>query len=365
MSMNRWMKVSCVALVAASGCTGSQVDPELEIQLSGKVLKEDGQPLADTLLKMNRSANSSCLFSLFGGLDWKSMKTKTDGTFSEELLGADTQAGGLARCFEVRIPRTGTGGNYGYASFIIQTEAVQLPLLQQWTGKPSAAAGADGVSVSYEGLTATQTGNSGTHTLTVTDSSGSIWVSRNVSSPVPLNDDLLEDAANLKARASILREAELNKTKFSLYNEGDDVALPKRARVPLSRGASCTYPEAPATCPMTDGNLSSVVNFKQGTLEVAIPLPQPKVLRKAVVRKLDMSFGATTKELVLEGSTDGSTWVVLANLLGSQSIVQPFYEATLSHPTALSHVRLRAAGTPINAENPFYIAQLSELSFFE
>lgn len=363
--MNRWMKVSCVALVAASGCTESQLDPEQEIQLSGKVLKEDGQPLADTLLKMNRSANSSCVFSLFGGLDWKSMKTKTDGTFSEELLGADTQASGLARCFELRVPGTGTGGNYGYASFIIQTETVQLPLMQQWTGKPSAAAGADGVSVSYEGLTASQAGNSGTHTLTVTNSTSSIWVSRNVSSPAQLNDDLLEDAADLRATVSIRREVEIDKTKFGIYNEGSNVALPRRARVPLSRGASCTYPEAPATCPMTDGNLSSVVNFKPGTLEVAIQLPQPKVLRKAVVRKLDMSFGATTKELVLEGSTDGTTWVALANLLGSESLLQPFYEATLSHPTALSHVRLRAAGTPINAENPFYIAQLSELSFFE
>ncbi|OJT16756.1 hypothetical protein BO221_49020 [Archangium sp. Cb G35] len=359
------MKVSCAALVAASGCTNSQVDPELEIQLSGKVLKEDGQPLADTLLKMNRSANSSCLFSLFGGLDWKSMKTKTDGTFSEELLGADTQANGLARCFELRVPGTGTGGNHGYASFIIQTDTVQLPLLQQWTGKPSAAAGADGVSVSYEGLTASQAGNSGTHTLTVTRSSSSIWVSRNVSSPAPLNDDLLEDAADLKASVSIQREAEIDKTRFSLYHNGSDVALPKRARVPFSRGANCTYPEAPATCPLTDGDLASTVTFPAGTLEVALQLPQPKVLRKAVVRNLDMSFGATTKELVLEGSTDGTTWVALANLLGSEFNVYPFYEATLSHPTALSHVRLRAAGTPISEDRPFFIEHLSELSFFE
>ncbi|HEY0095520.1 MAG TPA: hypothetical protein VGB96_14410, partial [Archangium sp.] len=136
MSMNRWMKVACAAVVACSGCTESQVDPEQEILLSGKVLKEDGQPLADTLLRMHRSGNSSCVFSLFGGLDWKSMKTQADGAFSEELLGADTQAGSLARCFELQIPGTGSG-NYGNASFIIQTEKVELPLLQQWTGKPS------------------------------------------------------------------------------------------------------------------------------------------------------------------------------------------------------------------------------------
>ncbi|WP_375772246.1 hypothetical protein NR798_15600 [Archangium gephyra] len=364
MSMNRWMKVACAAVVACSGCTESQVDPEQEILLSGKVLKEDGQPLADTLLRMHRSGNSSCVFSLFGGLDWKSMKTQTDGAFSEELLGADTQAGSLARCFELQIPGTGSG-NYGNASFIIQTEKVQLPLLQQWTGKPSVATSADGVSVSYEGLTASQAGNSGTHTLSVSKSSSPIWVSRSVSSPAPLNDDLLEDAADLKAAVSIRREVELNKTKFDLYNKGDDVALPKRTRVPLSRGVSCTYPEAPVTCPLTDGDLASTVTFPQGTLAVVLQLPQPKVLRKAVVRNLGMSFGATTTDLVIEGSTDGTLWVPLANLRGGESIVHPFYEATLSNPTALSQVRLRAAGTSFSADRPFYIERLSELSFFE
>ena len=370
MSMNRWMTAACAAVVASSGCTGSQVDPEQEILLSGKVLKEDGQPLADTLLKMNRSANSSCIFSFFGGLDWKSTKTQANGSFSEELLGADTRSGGLARCFELRIPPAGTGGNSGYASFVIQTDTVQVPLLQQWTGKPTVATQADGVSVSYEGLTASQAGNSGTHTLVVSKSSNPVWVSRNVSSPVPLNDDLLEDAADLKGTVSIQRDVELNETKFDIYNEGDDVALPRRGRVPLSRGAGCTYPEAPATCPLTDGDLASTVTFPQGTLAVTVQLAQPKVLRKAVVRNLDMSFGATrTTELVLEGSTDGTTWVPLANLGGIGSgtivIVHPFYEATLSHPTALSQVRLRAAGTSLSDDRPFYIEHLSELSLFE
>ncbi|REG28953.1 hypothetical protein ATI61_108496 [Archangium gephyra] len=363
--MNRWMKVSCAALVAVSGCTGSQVDPELEIQLSGKMLKEDGQPLADTLLTIHRSANSSCIFTLFGGLDWKSVKTKTDGTFSEELLGADTQAGGLARCFELRIPGSGAGSG-GYASFLIQAETLQVPVLQQWTGKPTAAASADGVSVSYEGLTASQAGNGGTHTLFVRQqSSGRVWVSPEVSSPVPLNDDLLEDAADLRATVSIFRQVEANKTRFSIRNEGSEVALPKRGRVPVSRGAGCTYPEAPATCPFTDGNLGSTQSLPAGTLAVTVQLPAPKLLRKAVVRNLSMPIGSTTTELVLEGSTDGSTWVALANLRGSESLIQStFHEVALSHPTALSQVRLRAAGTTSDS-TPFRIEQLSELSLFE
>jgi hypothetical protein len=367
MSMNRWMKVTCAALVACSGCTQSQVDPELEIQLSGKMIKEDGQPLADTLLNINRSANSSCVFSFFGGLDWKSVKTKTDGTFSEELLGADTRAGGLARCFELQIPGSGAG-SYGYASFIIQTETVQVPVLQQWTGRPSAAASADGVSVSYEGLTASQAGNGGTHTLTVRKKSSgtvssTVWVSRQVSSPVPLNDDLLEDVADLEATVSISRQVESNKTQFTIRNEGGAVALPKRGRVPVSRGAGCTYPEAPATCPFTDGDLSSTQALPAGTLAITLQLPEPKLLRKAVVRHLYVPIDATVTELALEGSTDGTTWVTLASLLGSESALSSFHEVALSHPTALSQVRLRAAGS--TRDNTFRIYQLSELSLFE
>ncbi|MFY0565701.1 hypothetical protein ACN28E_17910 [Archangium lansingense] len=361
MSMTRWMTVTCAAAVVFSGCTESQIDPEMEIQLSGKVLKEDGQPLANTVLMMNRSANSSCVFSLFGGLDWKSMKTGTDGAFKEELLGVDTRAGDLARCFELKIPGTGTG-NYGAASFIIQTEAVQVPPLQQWTGKPMVAADTDGVRVTYEGLTASQAGNSGSHSVTVrTKSDGYVWVSNDVSSPATLNDDLLEDAADLKATVSIRREVTLDKTTFSIRHDGDPVALPKRSRVPVSRGASCIYPEAPTPCALTDGDLSSKVALPNGTLSVAIQLPQPKVLRKAVVRNLTILAGLTS-ELVLEGSTDGTTWVLLADLREGLS-VRSYYEVALSHPTALSQVRLRTAGSS-NATD-YDIDSLSELSLFE
>ncbi|PTL82773.1 hypothetical protein DAT35_18585 [Vitiosangium sp. GDMCC 1.1324] len=353
------MTAACAAAMASAGCTKSEVDPEATITLTGKVLKEDKQPLANTLLHINRSTNSECIFSFFGGIDWKSVKTSADGSFTQELLGDDTRSGSLARCFELQVP--GGGANsYLYAQFLIQSENVQLPTLQQWSGTPSAVAAADGASVSFKDISATQDGVTGEHVLHVeTKSSGSVWTVTSAHSPVLLNDDLLEDAADLEAYVSVYRKVEGSKASFTIYNQGETVALPRRSRVPASRGASCTYAGAPATCPLTDGNLSSGASFQQDVREVVIQLPKPKVLRKAVLRNLGMSL--TPSELVLEGSSDGTQWVGLANLLEGTNAVRTFIEVPLSNPAPLSHVRLRAT----SPNSDFRLYWLSELSLFE
>jgi hypothetical protein len=358
MTMNRWMTAAFAAAMTCAGCADSQVEPDVNITLSGKVLKENKQPLADTRLTINRSANSECLFTFFGGGDWKSVKTGADGTFRLELLGADTRNGDTARCFEVHVPGTGRG-SYLYAWFLIQTENPQVPLLQQWSGSPSSVATADGVSVSFKPISTTQEDATGDHGLEVTQKlSGTMWRSSAVQSPVLLNDDLLEDAS-LEAHFSVYRKQPGDNTHYNINYQGESVDLPRRARVPISRGASCTYPAAPETCPLTDGQLGSSTTFLQGTQEVVIQLPQPKVLRKAVLRNLSLGFHPS--ELVLEGSSDGTQWVGLANLMEGTTQVRDFIEVTLSNPTPLSQVRLRATST--NATDS--IQKLNEVSLFE
>ena len=91
------------------------------------------------------------------------------------------------------------------------------------------------------------------------------------------------------------------------------MALPRRARVPASRGASCTYPDAPTVCPLTDGDPWLGGHFTTLTREVVLQLAQPKVLRRAVLRNLET--WAFRAKLVLEGSSDGVAWVPLASLL--------------------------------------------------
>lgn len=359
--MNRWMTAACAAALLGAGCTKSEVNADADIVLGGRVLRADKQPLANTLLTLHRSSNSSCVFTLlFDDLNWKSMKTAADGTFRQELLGADTQNGSTARCFSLSVPGTGQGDSL-YAEFIVRSEQVQLPDLQQWTGTPSAAAAATGVNVSFQELSAAQEGASGgAHSLSIEKrNSGSVWSMGAPGSPTLVNDDLLEDSADLTATPLVRREVTVGKHSFFIFQEGTATALPRRARLPVSRGAACGYAGAPTVCPLTDGELGKGVSFPLNTREVVIQLAQPRPLRKAVLRNLSASIGA--REVVLEGSADGAQWVGLANLLGGESSLKRFHEVTLSPATPLSHVRVRVSST----EENHGVQGLSEVSLFE
>jgi hypothetical protein len=108
---------------------------------------------------------------------------------------------------------------------------------------------------------------------------------------------------------------------------------------------------------LTDGNLGVSPSFPENTREVTIQLAQPKVLRKAVLRNLDTFF--KPREMVLEGSGDGTTWVPLANLLQGGAVIG-YSELDLNHPAPLSQVRIRSTG-----EDKSGITSLSEVSLFE
>lgn len=360
--MTRWMKVVCTAAVVTGCTTDSNVAPDADIVVSGKVLLEDGQPVANTLLTMDRSTNSQCtLGALFGDWNWKSVKTDAEGAFTLNLLGADTQNNGnVARCFILRPPTTAKGRTMSL-NFLVQQENVQLPTLQEWGGAPAAAATEQGVNVTFQPVPTPEAGaTAGSYSVSVKQgSSGTLWAEDAAQSGLLLNDSILEDVA-AEASVHARRELKGSGTTFTLSYAGDSVALPRRARVPASRGAPCTYPNAPTVCPLTDGTLGSGGQFTTLTREVVLQLAQPKVLRRAVLHNLEA--WALPRELVLEGSSDGLTWVPLANLLRG-SIVPAFQEVELNHTTALSHVRVRL--TPQDDSSSQALIRISELSLFE
>ena len=361
MNMKPWMKVTCAAALASSACTQSQVASDADIMVSGQVLQENQQPLANTLLTISRSANSACVFTLiFGDSEWKSVKTGTDGSFSQTWLGADTKNGNIARCFSLQVPG-GSKGSYVNAQFSVQSDQVQIPTLQQWSGAPAAAATTNGVNVSFKNVSETQPDVGTTHPLIhVQDAGGrTAWTQDAPFVPTLLNDDILEDGHGLTAFISVSRSVTTGKNSFDIYQQSDSVALPTRTEVPLSRGASCTYPEAPTPCLLTDGDLTLPVSFKEGTRQVVIQLDKAQVLRKAILRNLEVTAGLKPQGLVLEGSTDGTTWVTLANLLDDSASVRPFIEASLSTSTPVSQVRLT-----LSDSGSITLLGLSELSLF-
>ncbi|WP_426749717.1 carboxypeptidase-like regulatory domain-containing protein [Myxococcus sp. Y35] len=346
-------------MAVLSGCTESKVDHDQDIALSGRLVDEAGAPLPDALVKLYRSENSSCAFAAFSA-SWKTVKTRADGTFSLDLLGADTRSGSIARCFIARSPAQAEGRSLS-AYFLIQQSEVALPTFQEWTGAPTVAAEAQGVSVGFQPLSATHGAGNDEHVLSVGPSSVTVaWRVRPASSPVHLSDYVLEDAEGLKASFGVERAVEAAGVTVGLAYSSDDVDLPRRALVPVSRGAACTYLNAESPCRITNGDLGGLVLFEQGVQEVAVQLSRPVVPRKAVLRNLEVS--GTLSELVLEGSADGTQWMPLANLLGDAG-VQPFLELDLPGTTPVSQVRVRA--TPQDATGTGRLRSLGQLSLFE
>lgn len=360
MSLKHWMILPCTTALTLAGCVTSNVEASADILLTGTLLQEDKQPLANVLATLDRGPDSACLFTPFGA-GWKSVKTGSDGTFRQELLGADTQNGSVARCFSLRTPARDKGG-LASVSFLVQLEEVKLPTLQQWGGAVTVSPGTGEVSIHYKSLSDTHEGTSGNeHAFELTTGTArDAWRLAKVSSPVRLSDYVLEDAAGPKGYFTTGHSVKGSGTTFQLFYRSDAAELPTRNLVPASRGASCSYPNAPTPCPLTNGDLGDIVLFEEGTRELVVTLSTPKTLRKAVLRHFETVFGQPT-EAVLEGSPDGSTWVPLANLLSGQS-VPPFAEVDLNPSAgALSQVRLRTT----SQDNSFRIRSLSELSLFE
>ncbi|WP_255207969.1 MULTISPECIES: hypothetical protein [unclassified Myxococcus] len=354
----RWMRTLTLGVLAMSGgCTESKVEEDLDIVLSGRLVDEAGAPLSDTQLKLYRSENSSCAFAAFSA-SWRSVKTRADGTFELDLLGADTRNGSIARCFVARSPVQSQGRRVS-AFFLIQQAEVALPVFQEWTGTLTATTEAQGVSVGFSPLSATHGAGSDEHVLYLHPSGArEAWQVLKVSSPVLLSDYVLEDAEGLKASITTAREANAGGVTVGITYSSDDVVLPRRALVPASRGAACTYLNAETPCPITNGDLGELVLFQDGVREVAVQLSRSVVPRKAVLRNFGVS--GTMSELVLEGSADGAEWMPLANLLDGAG-VQSFMEVDLAGTTPVSQVRVRA--TP--QETTGALRSLGQLSLFE
>lgn len=354
----RWTRtLSLGVLVMLGGCTKSKVDADQDIALSGRLIDEAGAPLSEVLLKLYRSENSSCAFAGFTS-SWKSVKTRADGTFELDLLGADTRNGSIARCFVARSPEQSQGRSLS-AFFLIQQSGVALPTLQEWTGTLTATGEAQGVGVGFRPLSATHGAGDDDHVLSVhAVSLRAAWQVLEVTSPVHLSDYVLEDVQGLKASISVEREANAGGVTVGLAYSSNSIALPRRALVPASRGAACTYLNAETPCRITNGDLSGIVLFQQGVREVAVQLSRPVVPRKAVLRNFEVS--GTMTELVLEGSADGTQWLPLANLLGGAG-VRPFMEVDLTGTTPVSHVRVRATPRDTTGE----LRSLGQLSLFE
>lgn len=344
--MKRVAAAVAVGVLGLGGCVESALDPDAKVALTGSALDEDKSPLANAELVMRRSANSQCLFTS----EFARLQTDAAGAYQKELTGAETQKDEIARCFEVWLP-DGAGGAKTWAEFLVQVEQVSVPTVQRWKGALAAQATNTGAEVSFTDLSQSHGLSGLAFTASVTSEGLEIWSTGGVASPVALSDEVLEDFASPVAALRTRSEKKGSGTTFTLHYTSDQVSVPTRKKVPVSRGASCTYPSAPSACPLTDGKLAGA-GIPSDATEVRISLASPKVIRKVVLR----GFSGPT-ELVLQGSLDGSAWTKLADVgMGSS-----FRELELPSSTgALKEFRfVRTDGKPLD------LVMMSEVSLYE
>lgn len=345
-------------LLLPSACVQSALNSDDKVELTGKVLNEDGSPLTSGDVLLGRDTSSTCIIPDV----YAHLALSSTGEFHKDLAGADTQNGDNARCFSLTTPAS-SGGGYVYAQFLMQVTNVEAPTMQLWSGRINTTASATGTQLSFNDLSSTHGVTNATYTFSLEKPDGTVWVQDPSGGSVTVSDYVMEDFEQVKTSLVAHRQVKGSGTTFTVNYYANPQTLASKQKLPVSRGAACTFKNADGTaCPFTDGRMLKHL-FGPGISEVTITLSGPKALRRAVFRDLQVDPSVTS--LVLEGSADGSTWVTLATLKNASSAtpVSPYQEIALPDSApAVSQVRLRA--TPASDQSTA-LGNLTELSLFE
>lgn len=191
--------------------------------------------------------------------------------------------------------------------------------------------------------------------LSITSGGATVWQKNDVSSPVSVSEYVLEDFSAVSAQLWTSTEKKGSGTTFTLRYWSDQLELPQKQKVPVSRGASCAYNKAPTACPLTDGKAAAVPLSE--VPEITVSLAAPKAIRKVVLRGYKATLPAS---VVLEGSPGGpgATFTKLLDVAPSE-----YQELDLpAGAPALKEIRLRGSRSD---GGDFTFIQLDEVSLFE
>ncbi|MBX5482731.1 MAG: hypothetical protein IRZ16_12960 [Myxococcaceae bacterium] len=347
--MKRILVPAAAALMSLVGCVESGLNDDDAVVMSGVALNENKSPLTNTTLKLYRSRNSACILPDH----YRDVETDSVGKYSLDLTGAETKNGDLARCFLLQIPPSERGATAS-VDFLMQVTEVEVPDLQVWNGAVAAAEQSDGAQVSFKKIFETHGFDSDT-TVTVRSGNDIAWISQTEASPATLSGYVLEDAA-LTAQLGAEREVKGSGVAFHLHYRSDEVTLPQKQLVPVSRGAACTFgaQKHDTACPYTDGKFSPVL--EEAANDLTVTFAQAHTLKKAVLRGFSHNIAA---EVRIEGSADnGASWITLAKLPdGDHSYLELDLDGTAP---AVNAVRIHVDGD----QDP-KILGLAEISLFE
>lgn len=344
--MRRLPAVVLLAAVAAGACgTPSEVDPDATVEIRGQVVHQDGSPVggADTVLVKEIGVDeflsgATTVMTTWGfacvahadvdpcGEYAHRATTDGGGAFRFALRGADVQSGfGTASTMTATAAAPGDDGERAGAatslSFLVQREALELPILHLW--EPDIAIEqADGqLTVDWPTLPEGYPADASYEAVFVDARGRPVWALSDAGSTIDVR--VLEDV-----RGGVAVQAT---TETSVDDLDADIAFRSGQHpvegpgAPPSRGASCSATDGDrvqvvAPCPLTDGDLATLADVDiddcpEGRTPCPAPADSSVVIDLGSERDLSLLvLRGDEDDVVVDVSGDGRTWAQLLSV---------------------------------------------------
>lgn len=373
----RHLAATVITLLAAplAGCTMSQVDPDADVAISGRVMQADGTALPNARVALLREPDPGeligaatvvatlglvCLTDqpppICTGL--RSTDSDRDGRYTFRLKGRDTRGSiGNASNMHLSVRGPATAGEVeGPASteiFRVQTEELEILPLRLWSPRLTLSTSAGSIAAAMDPFPAAGYGELETIEASFETGRGPVWQQEDFLGPgAVLDTRLLEDVSGtlvVTARAHDVASG----TTVDFRFRTDRIPYAAAAGAPPSRGAAVFGHGPGGPTPLPSGALTD------GDLWAAFaPLPEPSCSPDARGQGceearannwiyVDLGTERPVSLIVVRGacwscavdvSSDASTWIVV----GPARTGTHFVSVPASTPSA-RYVRVRGA----------------------
>jgi hypothetical protein len=346
--MRRVPVVLMALSLTALGCSVSDVDPDATVRISGRALDAQGRPLSGAKVLLFKQADlgeilvgttlaigtlsTICLLPDPPAVCNKARTVTADqnGEYEFELKGSDTQ-GTLGTESTLNVVFSGPAAQGSTSvSFTVKDTTVAVPEARLWKAAPQLSDSDGQIRLSWKPLPAAAGGDAGYSAQLLDGETGSVFFSQSASDDEATVDPrLLEDRpGSIAVNAGTSLSGGSGTGDVRAYYLSAPLPVDDTAGAPPSRGRPCaavigtapTLGDPPETCPMTDGDLTTLAGLRA---------PGKKVVTGAVidlgsVRPIDLVVTrGFAGQFLVEVSTDGTTWQPVGSELGRTVAIDP------------------------------------------
>ncbi len=323
------------------GCSASDVDPDATVRISGRALDAQGRPLSGAKVLLFKQADFGEIILgttlAIGTLSTicllpdppavcnkaRTVTTDRDGTYEFELKGSDTQGTmGTESTLNVVFSGPRAQGSTS-VSFTVKDTSVTVPDARLWRAAPQVSDSPGPIRLSWQPLPVAVSDDAEYSAQLVDAHTGSVlWSQAASGDEASVDPRILEDRpGSVAVAASTSLEGGSGTGDVRASYLSARLPVEDSAGAPPSRGQPCaavigtapTLADPPATCPMTDGDLTTASRLKGAGKKVVTGV----VLDLGSVRPVALVVArGFAGQFLVEVSTDGKAWQPVGSELG-------------------------------------------------